>query len=365
MIWREYYVESKMQCDILEEWDDILSSFSKEKQDIYFTKKYLSLYENERNTALCAVCIEGDKIMLMPYLRGKIQDYYDFETAYGYGGPISNTDETEWCNKAFYSIYDYLKNNNYLCGFTRFHPLLGNEKLVSVVSKKRKIQVLYDRQTIAIDTSQSPEEIWTKQISSKNRNMIRKAEKNQLEYGTEHDFKSYDEFIQLYNTTMKRLNADDFYFFDRDYYYKLKDTLSGNSFLGTVRKDGKLICAAIFMYSELYGHYHLEGSDRAYSSFGANNYLLWKVACEMHELGITEFHLGGGTSSALDDPLYKFKKAFSGNEKQFHIGKEIFLPEKYEEICEEWKRNNPDKIDMYGNRLLKYRYSISAGGSWR
>lgn len=349
-------MESKMQCEIIEEWDDILSSFPKDKQDIYYTKKYLSLYENEKNIALCAVCREGDKIMLMPYLRGKIQDYYDFETAYGYGGPIANIDEIEWSNKAFCCIYDFLKNSNYLCGFTRFHPLIGNEKFAPVTSEERGIQVLYDRQTIAIDTSKSPEEIWTKQISSKNRNMIRKAEKNQLEYRAEYDFGSYDEFIQLYNTTMKRLHADDFYFFDRNYYYKLKDALLGNAFLGTVRKDGKLICAAIFMYSELYGHYHLEGSDRDYSSLGANNYLLWKVACEMHELGVLKFHLGGGTSPALDDSLYKFKRAFSGNEKHFHIGKEIFMPEEYEKICEVWENNNPEKIDRYGNRLLKYRY---------
>ncbi len=349
-------MESKIQCEILEDWDSILSAFPEDKQDIYFSKKYIGLYETDMDKALCAVCKEEDNIMLMPYLRGEIHGFYDFETAYGYGGPISNTDDLEWCQKALCSIYDYLKANDYLCGFTRFHPLLSNEKLVPNESEGRSIKVFYDRQTIAIDTSQDPEEIWTKQISSKNRNMIRKAEKNQLEYKTEFDFASYEDFIDLYNATMKRLSADDFYFFDREYYYKLKEQLVGNSFLGTVRKDGKLICAAIFMYSRLYGHYHLEGSDRAYSSLGANNYLLWKVACEMHELGIREFHLGGGTSSASDDPLFKFKKAFSDNEKRFHIGKEIFMTEEYKKICDKWERENPEKVELYGNRLLRYRY---------
>ncbi len=345
-----------MQCDILVEWDSILSTFPEDKQDIYFTKRYIGLYETEKDKALCAMCREGDNIMLMPYLRGEIKDFYDFETAYGYGGPISNSDDIDWCYKAFCAIYDCLKANNYICGFTRFHPLLSNEKIVSVTSDGRSIQVLYDRQTIAIDTTQDPKEIWAKQISSKNRNMIRKAEKNQLEYKTEYDFASYEEFINLYNATMQRLSADDFYFFEREYYYKLKEQLVGNSFLGTVRKDGKLICAAIFMYSKFFGHYHLEGSDREYSSLGANNFLLWNVACEMHKMGIKEFHLGGGTSSASDDPLYKFKKAFSDNEKQFHIGKEIFIAEEYELIIEKWERENSDKVEMYGNRLLRYKY---------
>ena len=110
------------------------------------------------------------------------------------------------------------------------------------------------------------------------------------------------------------------------------------------------------MYSELYGHYHLEGSDKTYSGFGANNYLLWRAACEMHDLGVQKFHLGGGTSSFPDDSLYKFKKTFSRNEERFYIGKEIFSMDGYSSICQEWEKKNRDKISIYGNRLLKYRY---------
>ena len=294
--------------------------------------------------------------MLMPFLRGEIDGFFDFETAYGYGGPVSNSEDPVWNQRAFECIYDLLKEKHYLCGFIRFHPLMQNELIAMGGEEARRINVLYDRQTIAIDTSQEIEEIWLKQISSKNRNMIRKAERNGLEYRTEHDFASYEEFIDLYNATMKRLCADDFYFFSTAYYAKLKEALSENSFLGTVRKDGKLICAAIFMYSSIYGHYHLEGSDRDYSSLGANNLLLWKVACEMHHMGLKQFHLGGGTSSSSDDPLYKFKKAFSSNEKRFCIGKEVFWVSDYSRICDEWTTRNPEKTTIYGSRLLKYRY---------
>ena len=352
-------MKSKAQCEIVEKWDDILFSFPEKKQDIYFTKKYLSLYESSTQKAQCVICREDDKIMIMPFLKSEIKGFCDFETAYGYGGPISNTDNNEWCNAAFFKIHDYLGENNYICGFTRFHPILHNELLISQDignDYKRDIQIVYDRKTIAINTSKSIEDIWTKQISSKNRNMIRKAEKNDLVYKTEYNFDSYNEFKDIYRSTMQRLSADDFYFFNDDYFEKLRRNLSGCSFLGTVRKNDKLICAAIFMYSKLYGHYHLEGSDKDYSNFGANNLLLWKAACEMHNLGIQEFHLGGGTGASVDDSLYKFKKSFSKNEKKFYIGKQIFKLNQYEEICNEWEENNSEKISTYGNRLLKYRY---------
>lgn len=345
-----------MQFEILNDWDDFLSKLPDEKKDLYYSKQYLELYADEKNVPQCAAAYEGDSVMLMPYMRGEINGFYDFETAYGYGGPISNSDDDNWNHCAFRGIYDLLKSSNYLCGFTRFHPLLHNESLVEEESETRSIKLLYDRKTIAIDTSGTCDDIWSTQINSKNRNMIRKAEKNELIFNAEYDYESYDEFIKLYDETMKRLNADEFYFFDRDYYYRLKENLKGQSFLGTIKKDGKLICAAIFMYSKAYGHYHLEGSDREYSGLGANNLLLWKAACEMNKLGIKEFHLGGGTSGAEDDSLYKFKKAFSPNEKSFYIGKEIFKPDEYERIAKVWEENNPDKVSIYGNRLLKYRY---------
>lgn len=353
-------MSSEMKCEIRDNWDDLLVLFPANKQDIYFTKKYLNLYESEKNKALCAMCVDGDNMMLMPYLRGEIRGYYDFETAYGYGGPVANTDDENWCHDAFEAIHNFLGENNYVCGFSRFHPLFSNERLIKEfdgkVENNGSAQLIYDRQTVAIETSQSIEDIWKNQISSKNRNMIRKAEKNQLEYKAEYDFDSYEEFISLYRKTMERLAADEFYFFDDRYFEKLKENLSDCSFLGTVRKDNKLICAAIFMYSKEYGHYHLEGSDWNYSSLGANNYLLWKTACEMHDFGIKEFHLGGGTSSSQEDSLFKFKKAFSKKLKSFYIGKEIFNVPIYEEICNNWERHNVEKIQAYGNRLLKYRY---------
>lgn len=215
----------------------------------------------------------------------------------------TNADDKEWCDKVLSGMYNYLKDKGYLCGFIRFHPVLENYRLMEgiSISDGHGMRVLFDRRTVSIDTSADIGDIWQNQISSKNRNMIRKAEKNGLVYDSEYDFKSMDDFIRLYLYTMERIGADSFYFFDRRYFNSIKNKLQGNAFLGTVQKNGKLICSAIFLYSECYGHYHLEGSDRDCAGFGANNYLLWKAACEMHELGIKEFHIGGynGTAGRL------------------------------------------------------------------
>lgn len=283
-----------MNVKLCDSWDGYLKKIPDENKDIYYTEDYIKLYESEGARAHCAVCEDGDKLLLMPFIVRNIRGYHDFETVYGYGGAIVNTSDKVWSKYAFDIVRGFLYDEKYVCGFVRFHPLLNNYMIVrDKEAEGMKSQVIFDRHTVFIDTDDSLDNIWMNQISSKNRNMVRKAEKNGLIYASEYDFKSLEEFKILYNGTMKRLDADSFYFFNEKYYRDFTDKMTGKAFLGTVRKDGKLICAALFMYSIYYGHYHLEGSDRAYSSLGANNLLLWKAACEMHNLGVRKFHLGG------------------------------------------------------------------------
>lgn len=345
-----------MRCDkvsavITNRWNQYLDKFEDYQCDIYYSEEYVKLYESEDGNAFCAVYEDNENILLMPFIRKEIDGYYDFETAYGYGGPISNATDEKWINGAIEQLKELFLREKYICGFIRFHPLLNNVDIC-----KNHFPVLFDRNTVAINTEEEPNDIWTKQITSKNRNMIRKAERNELVYAAEYDFSSMYEFTKLYNVTMERLNAEEFYFFDENYYQSFLERFKGRAFLGTVRKDGELICAAIFMYSNKFGHYHLEGSNHAFSNMAANNLLLWKTAEEFHKLGVKEFHLGGGYNSSPDNSLLKFKKSFSNNMKEFYIGKWVFNEEKYTELKNRWSDNNPDKVEKYGRLLLCYRY---------
>jgi lipid II:glycine glycyltransferase (peptidoglycan interpeptide bridge formation enzyme) len=151
-------------------------------------------------------------------------------------------------------------------------------------------------------------------------------------------------------------SAGSFFYFTEDYYSKFKTKLKDNSCLGIVKKDGYVIAAAIFMYYSDYGHYHLAGSDKKYSSYGVNNFLLWNMVKTLKEKGIKRFHLGGGTNSDPDNSLFRFKESFSNNKANYYIGKLIFNEGKYKELCTVWEQNNPGKIGPYKNKLLKYRY---------
>ena len=335
-------------------WNQYLDLIPAEHQDLYFREEYVRLYETDKEKAYCFVYQDGDSIMLFPFLRREFQfkgnTYYDFETAYGYGGPISNDHSDTFMTAALEAMSEKASSDNFVCGFVRFHPLLENWDYFEKVGR-----LIMDRKTIAIDLSDGIEATWMNEIHTKNRNVIKKGEKNGLEFIVDEDFAYLAEFEDLYKSTMDKLEADGFYYFDPSYYDQLKNTIQ-NRFLGIVKHEGKVVAGAIFFYQLPYGHYHLAGSDKSALKLSPNNYLLWAAAKELTRRGVKHFHLGGGTDGSEENSLYQYKRKFSKHEYQFALGKMIFNPSLYEDICAEWSDANPEKADKMKNILLKYKY---------
>ena len=69
--------------------------------------------------------------------------------------------------------------------------------------------MLHNRKTVWINLEKSLDEIWMQDISTQNRNTIKKCVKNGLRVEISED---YDEFLEIYNQTMKKVGADDFTF---------------------------------------------------------------------------------------------------------------------------------------------------------
>lgn len=337
-----------------EHWNSYLEMIPAELQDIYFREEYVRLYETESEKACCFVYHEGDSIMLFPFLRREFEykgnTYFDFETAYGYGGPVSNDRSEEFMVSALQAMSDRAMEEKYVCGFTRFHPLLENWSGFDKVGL-----VIHDRNTVAIDLRGGIDHVWMNEIHTKNRNVIKKGVKNGLQFIVDNDFEYLADFERIYASTMDKLDAEKFYYFNSNYYNQLKDTIS-NRFMGVVKHDDKVIACAIFFYQVPYGHYHLAGSDLESLRLSPNNFLLWEVAKELTSRGVKYFHLGGGTDGSEENTLYQYKRRFSRHEYQFTLGKMIFNLPLYEEICADWEAANPEKVEKMKYILLKYKY---------
>ena len=339
---------------LLNNWNHLLKYFNLEQKDTFFTEEYSKLYELENQKVHCFYYSKNGFHFLFPFILREFQIeeniYYDFETIYGYGGPIYNYYNEEHISNAWISFFEYGYSKNYIAGLIRFHPLLNNYKCFDIVGK-----LLRDRQTVAVDLKLSEDEIWVNEIHSKNRNSIKKGEKNGLQFIADYNFKYLEEFKTLYKNTMIKLDANQFYFFDDEYFNKLKKTIE-KSFIGIVLLNSEVIASAIIFFSDYYGHYHLAGSNSQYLNLSPNNFLIWNCIKELKGKGIKYFHLGGGTNSDENNSLFEFKRKFSKNRFDFFLGKIIFNIDVYQTLCDDWSKINSNSEQFYKKYLLKYKY---------
>ncbi|MBR1796592.1 MAG: peptidoglycan bridge formation glycyltransferase FemA/FemB family protein [Clostridiales bacterium] len=273
------------------------------------------------------------------------REYYDFETPYGYGGPLCDSAIPENSQKCFLKeINEYAHANGIISQFVRFHPLLMNHEDAPLVFETR-----YLHDTIFIDT-ESPELIM-QNMDSKNRNMVRKAAKNGVTI-ERRSIDQYQDFLPIYFETMEKDDAEEYYFFGEDY-FKAQLELKNNACIFYALLEGKPIAAAIMYYNDRFIHYHLAGTHTEYRKFAPSNLLLYETACWASEQGIKKFHLGGGITQ--DDNLFGFKKQFNKNGRlPFVIGRTIFNNSSYDKLMQIRKSADPD-FNPQNNRMIQYR----------
>lgn len=317
-----------------EEWDKIVRSFN--NYDTYWLSGYVKAFKIHGDGEPLLFFYEDNDIRGMNVVmkrdvahdsrfHGKIEanKYFDFATPYGYGGWVIEGSETD---SLFKSYEDWCETNGVISEFVRFHPVLENHKMCA-----GSYEIIALGKTVVMDLY-SPETIWSN-IHSKNRNMIRKAKKNGITIYSGHYPEIFSVFRDIYNSTMDKDNAEDYYYFSERFYESILYDLPYNAQVFYAVYEHKIIAASIILAANGYLNYHLSGSLREYSNLAPTNLLLYEVALWGCANGYKSLYLGGGVGSG-EDSLYKFKKAFYRLDdfKRFHIGKKIFIPEKYVEL---------------------------------
>lgn len=312
------------------EWNNLVQSFT--NYDVYYLSGYVKAFQihGDGEPQLFYYDEKGLRGIYV-YMKRKtaIEGVFDSITPYGYGGFLLEGDTSEENVKALWAAYvDRMKEENIVDNFVRYHPVLAN-----AVPMKTCSDVIDLGKTVAMDLT-SEEVIW-KNIHSKNRNMIRKAEKNGIVIKHGQGLELFDDFIKIYNATMDKDNAEAYYYFKPEFYKSIHEDLKDNYEMFWAEYEGKIIAMSIMIFANGRLNYHLSGSDLQYRNLAPSNLLLYKAAMWGMEKGMNTFHLGGGVGSG-EDNLYKFKIAFNRfSDCQFSIAKHVFDNEKYDELVAE------------------------------
>ncbi|MBQ9286684.1 MAG: GNAT family N-acetyltransferase [Bacteroidaceae bacterium] len=309
------------------EWDATVRSFK--EYDVYYLSGYVKAFHIHGDGGPYLFYYESPSLKaIYVYMRRPtaLEGVYDSVTPYGYGGVLFEGDTSEENKAAFLKEYlQFMEQEHIVDNFVRYHPVLRNAEPMKSISN-----VIDLGKTIAFDLS-SPEVIWDN-IISKNRNMIRKAEKNGIEIRHGKDMALFEDFRRIYNATMDKDHAEEYYYFGDAFYASIHNDLHDNYEMFYAVLDGQIIAMSIILFANKQMHYHLSGSMIEFRNLAPSNLLLYKVALWGCEQGYKTFHLGGGVGSG-EDNLYKFKAAFNKkSDYQFSIGKQIFDQAKYDEL---------------------------------
>lgn len=314
-------------------WDATVRSFG--RHDVYHLSGYvhgfalhgdgeplLFYYEGQALRGINVVMRRD--VAQAPFFRDKLETgmWFDFSTPYGYGGwllegsgPVSALEEEygAWC-----------RENRVVSEFVRFHPMLPEQP----EALKALYEVVAMGPTVAMELTDR-EGIW-QQLTSKNRNMVRKAQKSGLTVCHAQTPESYEQFRLLYNDTMDRDRASAYYYFAPEFYGSILRELKDESLMFYVlTPEGAVAAASIMLMENGRMNYHLSGSCPEFRSLAPTNLLLYEAAVWGAENGFETLHLGGGVGSR-EDSLYAFKKNFfRGEPKRHHVGKRVWDPDAY------------------------------------
>lgn len=322
-----------------EQWDAVVRSFK--KYDTYWLSGYVKAFQihgdgepllfhyEDRSSRGINVVMKRD-VAKDEKFRGKIEggQFFDFATPYGYGGWIIEGEETE---QLFSEYLKWIEKNGIISEFVRFHPMVKNHEKCSGF-----YEVIQLGEVVHMDIS-SPEDIWNNMIS-KNRNVIRKAIKNNVKIYNGRFPEIYEKFRTIYNATMDKDDAEEYYYFKEAFYDSVLNDLPQNAQVFWAEKDHRVIAASIMLAANGRMNYHLSGSLREFSSLAPGNLILYQAALWGCSNGYKTLYLGGGVGSG-EDSLFRFKRAFNKKDlNHFFIGKKIYDKGRYEELLTKRKQ---------------------------
>lgn len=323
-------------------WDEIVRSFK--QYDVYWLSGYVRAFEiNGDGQPLLFFYEDNDTRGINVVMKRDISNddfftnivkqnqYFDFSSPYGYGGWII---EGEKSNELFHAYEKWCLGNTIISEFVRFHPVIMNN-----TACENNYEVVQLGKVITLDTT-SPEIIWSN-LTSKNRNCIRKALKNDIKIYNGQYPQIYKVFMDVYTKTMDKDHADTYYYFGQEFYDSVLNDLPYNSQIFYAEYKDKIIAASIMLMVNGKMNYHLSGFLAEYSRLSPSNLLLYFAAVWASNNGYKTLYLGGGVGGS-EDNLFKFKKSFFRGDDlhSFYIGKKIFNKKIYDDLVQ--KRGTKD-----------------------
>lgn len=311
-------------------WNEQLSLI--ENLDVYHTYDYHHITKKPGEIPILIKYSVEDTSIVLPLLLRPIEnsDYKDAVSVYGYAGILTLNLNEHFNKENFHKeLNGFFKENKIVSVFSRFHPFLEHQEsllggLGTITTRGRVVYIDLN------DTLENQRSMFNRRM----RTYLNKSRKSCTVVETK--LKSdMDSFIDLYHENMKRVGADESYFFDRNYFHQLltSDEFSTKLTLCIHNETQTVVGGAIFMKKGKFVQFHLSGLNEDYFELNAIKLIIDEMRINSTNQRFEYLNLGGGRGST-EDSLFKFKTSFSKSFKEFKIWKYIVDEKAYRMLVE-------------------------------
>jgi hypothetical protein len=312
-------------------WDELVDASP--SPDVYYRPGYCAAYEAAGHGRLVAVVTAGAlfPLLLRPLPFG--EEGVDAATPYGYGGVLRLGRDTSVTGPGpasdLHQLRDWCATNGVVSCLLRLHPLLGGSEQLSQ-SDEAEVEIREYGPTTAVDPRRIDEATGRLAGMSKGRKADLTIARRELElvWATGED--ALERFRAIYDGTMRRLGADEFYLFSAAYYRALAEGLGERLGVALALRGDEPVGGALFLADRRFAHYHLSGTTDAGRELKAGTLLVHAGAEWARKRGCELLHLGGGNSGT--HPLFAFKKSFGGETYTYSFATLIADRERYDAL---------------------------------
>jgi hypothetical protein len=306
------------------DWNRVLQFFSEHDFVHTFDFHDISRQNGEGQPIMFAVRDAAQNyIAFWPALRRDIPstNYTDLTSVYGYAGPLFT--EKKQSQHCLSLIFEEMRKIGVVTVFSRMHPLFIDQ----IEEQTLRGEKLGD--VIAIETQrQTPLAAYR----SAHRYEIRKALASGLTLYVDERCEKKSEFFEIYQASMRDLNASDYYFFNLDYFERMACAKDFKSFFIFAEHESKKIAASMFIITRGSMQYYLSGTVGEYRRLSPSKAIIAKAHEIAKDMGVERLILGGGVGSK-EDQLFAFKNGFSDLRMPFYVFKRVIDEQAYAELC--------------------------------
>jgi hypothetical protein len=294
-------------------WKNKLDLVEEKNKDIFYSQNFARLAQKTLCKKFKVISFlaedEKDFILCPAVVRSfnfKEKKFNDLTSLYSHGGPITNNRNN---NKLLIFFCDelvkYCKDNKIINYLIRYHPLIHRQ------IKNKSIKNIKTGEFVYVDLSKLNVNIISDSFARRHKRSLSKAKKNQVEILISNDRDYIEDFYNLYFRELKLKNAESFYFFDKNFFYELKNFLEGYQFFYAVYNN-RIISCELVLYNNYYCHSYLGATNSDYKEICANHLLKDSILSFFKHKNLKYYLIGGGSEGVMN-----YKNGFK-NVKNLH-----------------------------------------------